>query len=34
MIGKINIPTVEVTLVRIYTLERTDNVPLILSYLR
>jgi uncharacterized protein len=34
MLGKINIPTVEVTVVRIYTQERADNVPIILNYLQ
>ncbi|WP_454782024.1 DUF190 domain-containing protein [Legionella sp. WA2022007384] len=31
---KLDIATVEVTVVRIYTLERADNVPIILNYLQ
>ncbi|KTC82741.1 DUF190 domain-containing protein [Legionella cincinnatiensis] len=34
MINEIKIPTVEITVVRIYTLERAENIPSILKYLQ
>lgn len=34
MLNQINVPTIEVTVVRIYTLERAENVPSILNYLQ
>ncbi len=34
MTSEIKIPTVEITVVRIYTLERAENIPSILNYLQ
>lgn len=34
MTSAIKIPTVEITVVRIYTLERAENIPSILNYLQ
>lgn len=34
MINEMKIQTVEITVVRIYTLERAENIPSILNYLQ